>query len=244
MTRRSRLRDRSRPGVRPALAAVALLALLPPSCSKSPGAAPPATAPAPATSRPAGWTAWQTAERLIELHRARRYDEVALWVVPEQAGEVARYLRAVDEFLAANAALRSYASAELGPGAAEPIDFSALAGNLDIFSRYVEVLDELTDRDGAIVTFTVDDRLPARAARFRRVGGEWRYDPGPSPPGAAAAIESMADGLRSLLGALEAGAVDRAAMRVDPALLVQEVQRRLQPGVRMLPAPSSAPGGG
>ncbi len=244
MTSRSRLRDRSRPRVRPALAAVALLALIPPGCSKSPGAAAPATAPALAASRPAGWTARQTAERLIELHRARRYDEVALWVVPEQAGEVARYLRAVDAFLAADAALRSYASAELGPGAAAPIDFSALAGNLDIFSRYVVLLDELIERDGAIVTFTVDDRLPARAARFRRVGGEWRYDPGRSPPGAAVAIESMADGLRSLLGDLETGAVDLAAMRVDPALLVQEVQRRLQPGVRMLPAPSSAPGGG
>lgn len=215
----------------------ALCSLLAMGCAR-----PQASGTGAATSRPASLTPRQTAARLIELHRARRFDELAAWVVPEQADEVRRYLQAVDGFLAANARLCAWVSAEVGPGAVASIDFAALAANLDIFSRYVDLLDEVVEGDAATVTYTVDARLPSRRAAFRRVDGSWRYDPGGGPPGAAAALESMAVGLKTLMADLESGAIDRSELVRDPALLVQEVQRRLRPGVRLLPQPPD--GGG
>ena len=96
------------------------------------------------------------------------------------------------------------------------------------------------DGDAATVAFTIDQRVPVRQARLRRVGGVWLYDPGGGySPNLPQAFISMARGLRRGREEIAAGAIPAAALRDDPDRLMQEVRLKLVDGVRLLGPPSS-----
>ncbi|MCH8316032.1 MAG: hypothetical protein IIA64_08675 [Planctomycetes bacterium] len=131
----------------------------------------------------------------------------------------------------------------VGPGLPRTIDQSQLAASLDIFSPYVEVLDEeVVEGTSATVSFIVDHRLPAKHTKLQKLEGRWYYDPGSvDATNLPAAFRRMARGLRQVREEIESGRLSPKALRDDPERLMNEVRVRLMPGVRMLPPPPAKP---
>jgi hypothetical protein len=199
------------------------------SCSRSP------------TNSPAGappLTPHQTLTRLIAGRAARQYTELQGLVCPGHGHEVVETLVAVDDLLAANQTLGEVLRQRGFSGLAQTIDQSYLADHLDVFSPYVELLDEVITGDTAAVSFTSDGRLPARQARLRRVDGAWRYDPGPGyDPNLPEAFHRIAKGLRQVADDLEGGRPSATELRDAPDRFIDRVRIAMLPGVKLLPAP-------
>ena len=163
-------------------------------------------------------------------------------VVSERGHEVTKTLMAVDEFLRANQDLCNYIRDQFAFGLSQSIDQSHWGAHLAIFSRYVELVDQLVDDDAATVSFTVDGRLPLQRAKLVLVDGAWLYDPGPGyDPQLPAAFQRMARGLRQVLDDLKSGRLPADKIRADPPRLIEDVRVRLLPGVKMLPTPTTQP---
>ena len=217
------------------LTAVAGLALLS-GCARPPPA--PSTGTPPATLGPRA-----TLERLSELRQQRQYRELPALIVPQHGENVMKFVMAVDEFLAANRRLCEWLRDHAGLGLSQTIDQSYVADDLvvyagedlGLFSQHVELLEDAVVADQATVTYTVENRLPAKRARLRQVAGAWRYDPGGAcPDELPAAFRDMARGLESLLAELEHRKLDVAPLRDDPELLMEKVKARLRRGVGLL----------
>ncbi|MCG3128334.1 MAG: hypothetical protein CHACPFDD_03217 [Phycisphaerae bacterium] len=167
---------------------------------------------------------------------ARRYGQMSELILAEQASAVVRYLMAMDDFLTANAQLREFIAARISDADAHMLDFSHLAGNMDIFSPYVAIVSEHVEGDVATVAYTIDQRLPVRHARLLRVNGTWRYDPGAGyEPEIIPAVAEMAQGFRRTLAELKSGKLDPEALRGNSQRLFDEVRIRIQPGLKMMP---------
>ncbi|MFQ5807854.1 MAG: hypothetical protein ACE5I3_15520 [Phycisphaerae bacterium] len=181
-----------------------------------------------------------TIERLIAARDAGSYQPMSDLIVPEGAHQVVKTLMAVDEFLRVNRTLCNYVRNEFALGLSQSIDQSSWGAHLDVFSRYVELVQERIEGDTATVSFTVDGRLPVRHSRLVRTDGGWRYDPGPGyDPQLPAAFRRMTRGLRQVLEDLKAGRLPADAIRADPRRLIEEVRVRLLPGIKMLPTMST-----
>ncbi|MFN0136685.1 MAG: hypothetical protein ACKVS9_11290 [Phycisphaerae bacterium] len=178
----------------------------------------------------------QVLRKLIELRAASKYAELSKHVVPSRAAETVQTLMAVDSFLHANEALIDHVTREVSPGLARVIDQSRLGQAQDVFSRGVDLLDEVISGDAAQVAFTIESQIPARTARFRLVGGQWLLDPGDGYHAAIpAAFERMAVGLRQTLEELRSGRMSAAQLTENPQKLIDDVRTRLTPGLSMLP---------
>jgi hypothetical protein len=183
-----------------------------------------------------------TIELLIAARDTGSYHTLNELIVSERVHEVVKTLMAVDEFLHANQSLCDYVRETFALGLSQSIDQSAWGAQLEIFSRYVELVDQHIEGDTATITFTIDGRVPVHRAHLVRVEGAWRYDPGSGyDPRLPAAFERMAQGLRRVLDDLKEGRLSVDAIRADPRQLVEEVRVRLQPGIKMLPPAATQP---
>lgn len=185
----------------------------------------------------------ETLEQLIATRAARSYQAMDPFILPGGAHQVVNTLMAVDEFLQANRALCDYVRDEFASGLAQSIDQSHWGAHLDVFSHFVELIDEQIDADTATVSFRVDQQLPLRRARLVLIDGQWRYDPGDGYDARLpAAFQRMARGLRQVLNDLRDQRLDPATIRARPERLIEEVRVRLLPGIKMLPAsPTTQP---
>jgi hypothetical protein len=183
-----------------------------------------------------------TIERLLAARQSGSYQPMNELVVPGRVHEVVKTLMAVDEFLQANRMLCNYVRDEIALGLSQSIDHASWGARLDIFSPYVELVDEQIEGKTATVSFMVDGRLPLQRARLVLVNGQWRYDPGVGyDPQLPAAFQRMARGLRLVLDDLQSGRLSADTIRAAPARLIEEVRVRLLPGVMMLPSPTTQP---
>ena len=180
----------------------------------------------------------ETVALLIQARGAGDYQKMRSLIVSERNADVMTTLLAVDGFLAANQQLCELVRTKVGPGLSQTIDQSHYAYRLEIFSKYVELLDDSIVGQAATVAFLVDQQLPARHAQLRLVDGAWRYDPGPGDyQQLARAFERMAHGLRQAFQEIRGGRIGLNELRQDPERLINEVRIRLLPGVKMLPKP-------
>jgi hypothetical protein len=187
--------------------------------------------------RPSPKSAMQS---LLQAHRARDYAAVSDHVIAGKGADVTTLLLAVDDFRSANERLAQLVRDKISLGASQLVDQSAWVSRLDVFSRYVDLLDERITGDTAFVTFTIDRQLPPNVARLEWDGRRWRYDPGQGDAAALAdAFRQMARGLDACRGDLEAGRIDAAAAREDPQILIDEIMTRIRAGVRKLPRPTA-----
>jgi len=179
----------------------------------------------------------------MELRAARHYRELSAHIVPQRGAEVVDFLLALDAFLAANSRLCNWLRTNVGLGLSQTIDqayvaddLSVYAGeSLGVFSRRVELLDESLTGDLATVTYTTENRLPAKTVRMRQVSGRWLFDPGgPLTPHLAAAFQDMARGLEQVLAELEQGRPTTRQLLDSPEPLQQKVMARLRRGVGLL----------
>jgi hypothetical protein len=204
------------------------LALLVGGCDR--GAVPSSAATPQAANAPR-----HTLQRLIELRGERRYADMPPLILPGSGGPVVNTLVALDEFLDANHQLCDWLRDHVGVGVADTIDQSYLTANLGIFSPHIELLDVGIAGDGASVSFIVDGRLPAKAARLRQIDGTYRYDPeGGYSDYLPAAFRDMATGLDDVRRELERGAISADELRDDPERLMEKVRASLRRGVALL----------
>ena len=183
-------------------------------------------------------------ERLIAARKHGQNQEFEKLVVAERCHDLVNTLMAVDEFLNANLLLRSYVREHFSADLSLAIDQSQWGSSLGLFSRYVELISERIEDGKAIVSFSVDDRVPLRHAKLVIVGGQWRYDPGTGfTPELPAAFLRMAEGLRQALDELKSERLSATAIFAQPELLIDEVRLRLLPGIKMLPRPDGDPTG-
>lgn len=199
--------------------------------------------PPPGNADPTQRGPRDTLARLIELRHARHYDAMAELIVAPRRHEVTRALLAVDEFMAANVRLCVWIRDHVGVGLAQTIDQGYIADDLGpylgeslgVFSREVELLDEIIDQRQATVAFVVGRTLPARDARLQRVRTRWRFDPEPlDADRLAAAFRDLARGLDEVVAELESGRLATAELQADPTRLINKVKARLRRGVNML----------
>ncbi len=180
-------------------------------------------------------TPTETIQQLLAARAAADAAAMERLIVPGKGRGVVQLLHAVDAFAQANRELCDYVRDHYSLELAEAIDQSRLGNHLGVFSPDVAVVSEQTRGDEASVAFSVGGTLPLRHARLVRAEGAWRYDPGPGyDPNLPRAFDQMARGLRGLLDDLKRPPL---ATRVqnDPRLLLEEVARRLAPGVKLLP---------
>lgn len=184
----------------------------------------------------------QVVEQIVRCRAERRYAELNNLIVPEQLNAVVSTLVALDDFLGANARLRTYVREQLGSVLAPLVDQSDLAEELEIFSRNVEFLDETIAADIAQVSFAVGGNLPVRQARLVRIGGTWRYDPGAGFRAELPnALHQMARGMDQTVAALRLKRLDPERLAHDPGPLLDEVRLRMAPGLSLLTGPATRP---
>lgn len=195
------------------------------------------------TNEPPSPSPRATIEQLIAARDRAAYQRIEELVVPDRARQVTPLLMAVDDFLHANDALCGHVRTRLTIGLSQTIDQSHWGSRLDVFSTYVDLVDEHVDGNKASVSFIVGGQLPLRRAQLRLLNGQWRYDPGAGfDPRLVEAFSEMARGMRLVLSDLKSGRLAEADVRADPALLVEEVRVRLSKGVRLFPrAPTTQP---
>ena len=180
----------------------------------------------------------ETVTQILEARTNSTYQRLNQLVVPDRVHEIVNTLLAVDEFLDANELLCDYVREKFALGLSQTIDQSRFGNQLDIFSRYIELVNEQIEGETAVVTFMVDGKVPLRRARLRLMEGQWRYDPGDGyRPELPAAFKRMAEGVRRVLAELKSGRLEAQAIRKRPERLIEELRVNLQPGISMLPKP-------
>lgn len=208
--------------------------------------------PAPPASQPVvGAAPKAVLERLLSCRTRHQYHDLAALVVPDRGGEVVALLMAVDDFQGANGRLCDWLRSHVGVGLSHTIDqgyvlddLADYAGDdLGVFSRRVTLLDEAVSGDTAMVAYSIEDRVPAKQARLRRVAGRWLYEPGPPiSEHLPAAFRDMARGLDQVLAELEGGRVTRQQLLDTPEVLQDKVMARLRRGVGLLSRAQAARG--
>jgi hypothetical protein len=179
----------------------------------------------------------------MTLRAQQQYGEIPALILAPHGDGVVAFLRGVDDFLTANRRLCDWLRDHAGVGLAQIIDQSYVADDLavyagddlGVFSRNAELLDQATLGGLATVTYTVENRLPAKTVRLRNIDGQWRYDPGGACPAELpAAFHDMARALESLLAELENGQLGKVPLHENPELLMEKVKARLRHGVGLL----------
>lgn len=187
--------------------------------------------------------------RIAEAWETRNLQQIADHATPDSRDELLETLLAIDAFLVANDALCDWVRVEIGQGAAASIDQRHLASAMGPFADGVSLtlLETYIDADVAQVSYTVDGKLPARRAAFRRIDQQWRYDPygldaedRETIPRLAPALSRMANGLNDLRILLERNPDEAATLRRQPEQLLERTRHALQPGVELL-KPRNAP---
>lgn len=177
----------------------------------------------------------ETIEQLWKLRARREYTQMEPYILPPHARTVSDLLAACDSFLLAEQQLREYVRDNIGYGVSQTVDLSAMAYNLEVFSRAVELLDEAIDGERAIVSFTINRQIPTKTAQLVLRGGAWRYDPGTTLNADLPRVFRMlADGVRKTLQELRDGVLSADAVRASPAQLARRLQSNLTPALRLL----------
>jgi hypothetical protein len=168
-----------------------------------------------------------TFHQLRACAATRSYRAMGPYIEPASRDEVIELLIAVDELLMANEAALQAAKRACPEMDVRAFDLSAMADDLDLFSRNVTYVacEELGDR--GVVTASVSGRLPLDSIDFIHRGDYWMYDPGPSSPGMASTIREIARALNRIAFVLSKQSVTIDDVRAEYRLRVSPKIRRL-----------------
>lgn len=199
-----------------------------------------ATLPACRSQTPPPAPQHTPAELVVALrsaHKLRDYETLRTLILRNRAAAVVQFLLAVDRFEAANEKLRTTLERASLPTLASAVDLHHLTRRLDLFSSELEVVDIETRTSEATVIYSVANELPLRRATLVRSNGDWRYDPGPGDLAQLSrAFDALATGLLDTHNALATNRFPTTTLRRDPEPLLRELETRLAPGLKLLPA--------
>jgi hypothetical protein len=182
----------------------------------------------------------EVARQIVTARANRDTATIVSLTTPSQQTALQDLLLAVDEFRVQAIRLRSAVAIHIGGGISKACDLTHLTDHLALFSEQVELLDETITADRATVAFMLAGRLPTKRAEFTREAGQWRYDPGDlSSMQFAPAFRELATGLSRVSDAVEAETFEAKSTQENPEPLLNELRRRLEPGLKLMPKPGS-----
>jgi len=152
----------------------------------------PRTAISPSTAA-APTTPLATIAHLRSLRQQGRLEAIEPFLLEEQRTSIIDLIRSVDRLIAANGALQSAVTTQLGPASAAVFDRAGAANAVGVFSRDVQLIDERIEGDEAIVVMQVADRVPLEEVRLTRRGDRWCLQTDPPIPGVAVELENLAE---------------------------------------------------
>jgi len=194
----------------------------PPASRRSPQAVPPKDADGHDAVSPL-----DTVRRVHDYRVGGNLAQIEAHLLPEQRPFVLELLLAVDQFLAADQALRASATRNIGPASAMAFDRSDVADMLGVFSHHLSALDETIDGDRAVVTIQVADRVPLQSVNLVRRADVWLIETDPPIPGAAREIRAMAAVLTEAAQSLAQKPITAAELQAEIQSRQAAVARRL-----------------
>jgi hypothetical protein len=134
----------------------------------------------------------ETLRRAGQCRRARRLQDLAAYLLPEQRDAVLEQLLAVDELTAAGESLKARVNRVVGPGAAATFDRTGVTNALGPFSRDVECVSESVEGETARVRIRVAGQLPLEEVKLLRRDERWLIQTDSPIPGMAAELRKLA----------------------------------------------------
>ncbi len=171
-----------------------------PASARADGTPPPSPSPTHALS-PA-----QVTKRLQIHHQQREYDKIAPLIVEECRDQTIALLRAIDAVIDAIATLEDTAQKTYVGPATETWRLSAMENNLGPFSAQVSLINERFKGDTATVTLQEGSNIPLVHAQFKRVDGQWQYQPDAIPIMMVAELDRLAFVIRDVEQSVRQGA--------------------------------------
>lgn len=123
---------------------------------------------------------------------------MAQWIVEEDRARLMRLVIALDEAIAANAALRRTAELTYFGPQEECWDLASMENNLGIFSRRVSFINMTYRGEVGEVTVQQGDAVPLIHVEFVQRDGRWLLQPEPTPEAVAAALDDLTRILREV----------------------------------------------
>ena len=181
----------------------------------------------------------KVAQQIVNARQSRDLATITQHVTTEDREALADMLLAIDEFDVQAIRLRTAVARHIGGGISRGCDLTSLTAELALFSQQVELLDETVDGDKATVAYALAGRLPTKRAAFVLEANHWRYDPGDFKAATfGPAFRELADGLAKVAEAVEAEKFAADEIRKNPQPLYEELRRRLEPGLKLMPKPA------
>jgi len=144
-----------------------------------------------------------TFDHLRDCCTRRAYWAMRPYIDPPHCEEVLDLLIAVDELLAANAGTQHAIHVSCPSFPADKLDLSALADNLELFSRTVLFVSLEESESKGIVHVRIGDRTELTDLSFENRGGYWVYMPGSNPADLVQVIRDMKTALDRITVALD-----------------------------------------
>lgn len=182
----------------------------------------------------------EAARQMQALHAERAYDRLAARITPDRSQAIVDYLSAVDEVLAADAALHEVVLRVHRVSLPESWNLRVIADNLGLFSTHVKWIGETVDGDRATVTLQEGDHVPLVRAQFERAGGRWLHTPDPPVPATVVELRRLSGVVRDVSRSVEQGAsfeelADAFTFRILPQI-VRAIQAESEPAASTGPA--------
>lgn len=139
-----------------------------------------------------------TIHLMRQLHAERDYDRLATFVAPAGRAAFLDTLVAMDQFIAANAALQTSLRATMDEALLPEWDLSPWADAMGLFAPRVSIIASEDDGRTASVRYQVADHVPLESASMEWTNNRWTYDPGAALPALAPAIRELASTLNAM----------------------------------------------
>lgn len=140
------------------------------------------------------------------LHEQREYGKIAQWIVEEDRARLIRLLIALDEAIAANAALRRTAELAYSGPQEECWDLASMENNLGIFSKKVSFINMTYRGEIGEVTLQQGGDVPLVHVEFVQRDGRWLLKPEETPDSLPTALDELSRVLRDVEGEAARGA--------------------------------------
>jgi len=141
----------------------------------------------------------QTYENLRKWYAQGAYQSIRAYIDPTCPNDVIDLLVVVDELLSANAAAQDAIRCAYPDMDVKRFDMSALAENLELFSRNIRIVRTDVEGDEATLTTEIAGRLPLVRLQFQRHDGKWLYMPGQSNTTVIPMIREIAGALNQIV---------------------------------------------
>lgn len=143
---------------------------------------------------------------LNALHEQREYGKIAQLIVEEDRARLIRVLIALDEAIAANAALRRTVELAFSGPQEESWDLAAMENNLGIFSKKVSFINVTYRGETGEVTLQQGGDVPLVHVEFVQRDGRWLLKPEGTPDALPTALDELSRILREVEGEVGRGA--------------------------------------